>query len=70
MTKERIKKLRTEKSKLDNSIVKLTLFVMGEAFIALDDYQRGRLQQQRNVMTSYSEILRDRIVDEVRRNET
>ena len=52
-----------EKAKLDGKIMKLNNFIRGVEFVNLTDRHQQMLYKQANVMTEYSMILRDRIID-------
>ena len=50
-----------EKAELDTKREKLTAFVGGETYRALDDMEQSRLNRQLEAMTLYSNILGERI---------
>ena len=52
-----------EKMKLDRKLMKLNNFIRGVNFMNLSARHRSLLEEQSNVMTGYSTILRDRIID-------
>ena len=60
---EVIKDLHAEKKALDKKIAALNNFIRGVDFVSLGVRQRGLLSKQSDVMTGYSLVLRDRIVD-------
>lgn len=54
-------RLSDEKQELDNKIEKLTAFIGGDNFSAIDEKQQVLLTQQLPVMKQYSDILTERI---------
>ena len=57
------KDLHTEKEALDKKIAALNNFIRSVDFVTLSVNQQGLLISQSEVMTNYSLILRNRIVD-------
>ena len=52
-----------EKRQLDEKIEKLSVFVIGVAFIGLGKDQKYAINAQLKAMNDYSKALRDRIID-------
>ena len=51
----------TEKEELDDKISKLSTFLTGEVFSALDEEEQERLERQYSIMNEYSDVLAERI---------
>lgn len=66
MTKELknvVTKLKAELEELNNKIINLENFIIGEKFLSISTKQRECLKQQRLFMTGYKECLIVRIAD-------
>lgn len=51
-----------EKKELDDRLEKLNSFITSSPiYSGLDAAEKGRLERQRNIMTGYSNVLRERI---------
>lgn len=50
-----------ERAELDEKRAKLTAFIDGEVFDALDAAEQDRLRRQQDAMSVYSDVLRERI---------
>lgn len=57
------KELDKEKEELDDKIMKLDNFIRSIGFVTLSEYHQYKMRLQSQAMTSYSMILRDRIMD-------